>query len=87
LYWSGLVSDQFFFNHTLFYSFAGAGDSGAVTLQDLIHLLRLRLLHHLPIGSSIEQVRMRIESFFENQQLQTSIQIENTIQHIYDLIL
>jgi DDE superfamily endonuclease len=52
----------------------------------LIHLLRLRLLHHLPIGT-IEQVRMRIESFFENQQLQTSIQIENTIQHIYNLIL
>lgn len=53
----------------------------------LIHLLRLRLLHHLPIGTTIEQVRMRIESFFENQQLQTSIQIENTIQHIYNLIL
>ena len=53
----------------------------------LIHLLRLRLLHHLPIGTTIEQVRMRIESFFENHQLQTSIQIENTIQHIYNLIL
>ena len=32
--WSGLVSDQFFFNHSFFYPFAGAGDSGAVTLQD-----------------------------------------------------
>jgi DDE superfamily endonuclease len=53
----------------------------------LIHLLRLRLLHHLPIGTTIAQVRMRIESFFENQQLQTSIQIENTIQHIYNLII
>jgi hypothetical protein len=30
---------------------------------------------------------MKIKSFFENQQLQTSIQIENTIQHIYNLIL
>lgn len=53
----------------------------------LIHLLRLRLLHHLPIGTTIEQVRMRIKSLFENQQLQTSTQIENTIQHIYELIL
>ena len=53
----------------------------------LIHLLRLRVLHHLPIGTTIEQIRMRIKSFFENQQLQTSIQIENTIQHIYNLIL
>jgi hypothetical protein len=33
MYWSGLVSDQFFFNHSLFYPFAGADDSGAVTLQ------------------------------------------------------
>jgi hypothetical protein len=39
MYWSGLVSDQFFFNHTLFYPFAGAGDSGAVTLQALEVLL------------------------------------------------
>jgi hypothetical protein len=45
------------------------------------------LLHHLPIGTTIEQAKMRIESFFENQQLQTSIQIENTIQHICNLIL
>ena len=33
MYWSGLVSDQSFFDHSLFYPFAGAGDSGAVTLQ------------------------------------------------------
>ncbi|WP_373538327.1 hypothetical protein [Chamaesiphon sp.] len=33
MYWSGLISDQFFFNHSLFYPFPGAGDSGAVTLQ------------------------------------------------------
>jgi transposase len=56
-------------------------------VECLIHLLRLKILHYLPIGSTIEQVKMRIESFFENKQLQTSIQIENTIQHIYDLIL
>ena len=33
MYWSGLVSDQLFLDHSLFYPFAGAGDSGAVTLQ------------------------------------------------------
>ena len=53
----------------------------------LIHLLRLRLLHHLPSGISIEQVEMRLSTFFETQQLQTPIQILNTIQHIYNLIL
>jgi hypothetical protein len=39
LYWSGLVSDQFFFNHSFFYPFTGADDSGAVTLQDNSFLL------------------------------------------------
>lgn len=53
----------------------------------LIHLLRLRLLHHLPSGTSIEQVEMRLKTFFETQQLQTPIQILNTIKHIYNLIL
>jgi hypothetical protein len=53
----------------------------------LIHLLRLRLLHHLPSGTSIEQVEKRLKTFFETQQLQTPIQISNTIQHIYNLIL
>jgi transposase len=52
----------------------------------LIHLLRLRLLHHLPSSTSIEQVEKRLKTFFETQQLQTPIQISNTIQHIYNLI-
>ena len=56
-------------------------------VEYLIHLLRLRLLHHLPSGTSIEQVEMRLLTFFETQQLQTPIQISNTIQHIYNLIL
>lgn len=56
-------------------------------VEYLIHLLRLRLLHHLPTGTSIEQVEMRLQTFFETQQLQTPIQIFNTIQHIYNLVL
>jgi hypothetical protein len=56
-------------------------------VEYLIHLLRLRLLHHLQSGTSIEQVEMKLKTFFETQQLQTPIQISNTIQHIYNLIL
>lgn len=52
----------------------------------LIHLVRLRLLHHLPIATDIEQVEIRLKRFFEPQQLQTAIQIKNKIQHIYNLI-
>jgi transposase len=56
-------------------------------VEYLIHLLRLRLLHHLPIGTTIEQIQLRIKNFFETHQLQTPIQIESTIQHIYNLAL
>jgi hypothetical protein len=52
----------------------------------LIHLLRLRLLHHLPSGTNIEQVEKRLLTFFETQQLQTPVQISNTIQHTYNFI-
>jgi hypothetical protein len=53
----------------------------------LIHLLRLRLLHHLPIRTSLEEIEIRLKEFFEKQQLQTPSQIANTINHIYSLIL
>lgn len=56
-------------------------------VEYLIHLLRLRILHHLPSGTSIEEVERRLLTFFETQQLQTPIQISKTIQHIYNLIL
>jgi transposase len=55
-------------------------------VEYLIHLLRLRLLHHLPIGTTIEQIQIRIQNFFKTHQLQTPIQIENTIQHICNLV-
>lgn len=53
----------------------------------LIHLLRLRLLHHLPIRTSLEEIETRLQEFFKTQQLQTPIQIANTIKHIYSLII
>jgi transposase len=51
----------------------------------LIHQLRLRLLHHMPIGSTIDSITEKIENFFENNQLQSPEQIHNTMQHIYGL--
>lgn len=56
-------------------------------VEYLIHLLWLRILHHLPSGTSIKEVERRLLTFFETQQLQTPIQISKTIQHIYNLIL
>jgi transposase len=52
----------------------------------LIHLLRLQLLHHLPIDVNIQQVREKLETYFQNSQLQTPEQIQNTIRHICALV-
>lgn len=52
----------------------------------LIHLLRLQLLHHLPLGMNIQQVVEKLENYFNFFQLQTPEQIQNIIQHIYTLV-
>jgi transposase len=52
----------------------------------LIHLLRLQLLHHLPISVNIQQIREKLETYFQNHQLQTAEQIQNTIRHICALV-
>lgn len=53
----------------------------------IIHLLRLQLLHHLPLGVNIQQVRERLENYFHNFQLQTPQQIKNIIQYIYSQVV
>lgn len=52
----------------------------------IIHLLRLELLHHLPVDTTIEQVKQKVELYFQSCQLQTPKQIENTLRHIYALV-
>lgn len=52
----------------------------------LIHLLQLQLLHHLPTGVNIQQVREKLKTYFQNYQLQTPEQIQNTIRHICALV-
>lgn len=52
----------------------------------IIHLLRLRFLHHLPLDVTIEQIEQQLSNYFSSHQLQTPQQIENTIRHICDLV-
>lgn len=51
-------------------------------VEYIIHLLRLKLLHHLPVGMTIEQIREKLEKYFQFSQLQTPEQIQNTIGYI-----
>ncbi len=55
-------------------------------VEYIIHLLRLQLLHHLPLGVNIQQVKDKLENFFKFNQLQTPAQIKNTIEHICALV-
>ena len=52
----------------------------------IIHLLRLRFLHHLPLNVTIEQIEQKLSDYFSSHQLQTPQQIQNTIRHICDLV-
>lgn len=52
----------------------------------IIHLLRLELLHHLPVDITIDMIREKLEKYFQLNQLQTPEQIQNTIGHILALV-
>lgn len=54
-------------------------------VEYLIHQLRLQLLHHQPVDTTIELIREKLEQYFQVNQLQTPQQIQNTIAHIYSL--
>ena len=55
-------------------------------VEYIIHLLRLQLLHHLPLGINIQQVQEKLENYFTLYQLQTPEQIQNIIRHICTLV-
>lgn len=54
-------------------------------VEYIIHLLRLKLLHHLSWDVNIQQVQDKLEKFFQFNQLQTPEQIQNIIRHICTL--
>ena len=51
----------------------------------IIHLLRLRLLHHQPMGITIQQIGEKLQKFLQSSQVQTPEQIQNILKHIYSL--
>ena len=54
-------------------------------VEYLIHQLRLKVLHHMPLGTTIDEIIRRVENFLQNNRLQTPEQIRNIIEHIYSL--
>ncbi len=54
-------------------------------VEYLIRQLRLKVLHHQPVGMTIHLVREKLEKYLQVNQLQTPQQIQNTIAHICSL--
>ena len=51
----------------------------------IIHLLRLHVLHHQPIDITLQQIGEELQKFLQNNQVQTSEQIQKTLAHICSL--
>ncbi len=54
-------------------------------VEYLIHQLRLSLLPHQPVGTTIEMIQAKIHQYLQTNHLQTPEQIQNTIAHILAL--
>lgn len=55
-------------------------------VEYIIHLLRLKVLHHQPLGMTIEQVREKLETYLQGNQIQALEQIQRTVAHICALV-
>lgn len=55
-------------------------------VEYVIHLLRLRCLHHLPIGTTLTEIEQQLNEFFDAHQLLSAEQVQATLKHIFSLV-
>ena len=55
-------------------------------VEYVIHLLRLRFLHHLPVGTSLSQIGQQIEKFLGSHQFLSAEQVQKTLKFIFSLV-
>lgn len=51
----------------------------------IIHLVRLKVLHHLPAKMTIDEIEALLSDYFTTKQTQTAEQVRNIINHILKL--
>jgi hypothetical protein len=62
-------------------------DSPKLNLVEyVIHLLRLRLLHHLPIGTTLRQIEQKLNQFLDSNQFLSPEQVQKTLNFIFSLV-
>jgi DDE superfamily endonuclease len=55
-------------------------------VEYVIHLLRLRFLHHLPLSTTLEDIGKQLEQFFESSQFLSESQVKKTLNFIFALV-
>lgn len=55
-------------------------------VEYVIHLLRLRFLHHLPIGTTLAQIEQQLNQFLDSQQFLSPEQVQKTLNFIFSLV-
>jgi hypothetical protein len=55
-------------------------------VEYVIHLLRLRFLHHLPLGTTLDQIEQQLEQFLSTNQFLSAEQVQNTLNFIFSLV-
>lgn len=52
-------------------------------VEYVIHLLRLRFLHHLPLGTTLLQIKQQLEQWLQNRQFLSAGQVQKTLNFIF----
>lgn len=55
-------------------------------VEYVIHLLRLRFLHHLPMGTTLQQIEQQLNQFLGSHQFLSAEQVQKTLNFIFSLI-
>lgn len=55
-------------------------------VEYVIALLRLRFLHHLPLGTTLMQIEQQLETFLSANQFLSAAQVQNTLNFIFSLV-
>ena len=55
-------------------------------VEYVIHLLRLRFLHHLPVGTTLNQIAQQLDLFLVSNQFLSPEQVQKTLNFIFSLV-
>lgn len=55
-------------------------------VEYVIHLLRLRFLHHLPTGTTLAQIEQQLNQFFDSNQFLSAEQVQKTLNFIFSVV-